>query len=431
MSAACLSAASQVAPTAEGGQAAEDESHMSTPPLVSGTLYPTIGSSDERTNYIAGNLAFQASYIDNLVPGANSQPVSDNAFSITPNLVFDRSSSRQLASAAYSPYFTFYKTNSVLDTIDQSASGFYQYRMSRYMAISLQDFFFRTSNIFDVPFPFSEGGLTGSTQVPNPAVIAPFAEQIRNVASANFTDQFGRNAMVGAGGTYLLFHYPNPQQAQGLANSHGGDVSVFYDRRFSAKQYTGISYDYNDVLSTPANTRVHTIMPFYTVYLRRRFSISISSGAQRATVTQPSEPTSNFWSPAGVVSTGWQGSRASVSASYLHTITSGDGLAGAFNSNGVNGSATWDIAHKWSVQASGTRAAVSPAAPLTGVASERGNMLAVSGSLGYEFGPQFHLEGGYQRLEQNFNTIASVDRNPNSDRIFVSLSYRLEKPLGR
>ena len=427
--------AAQVEPGAEGGSDPEEGTKMMTPPPVNGMLYPSVATADERANYLASSLILDAGYLDNVLPGANAPLVSDSIFSVIPNISLNRTSAHQQMVAEYNPDFVFYEPTSELNTVDQSASAVYQGHPSPYVTISLQDCFSRTSNVFDVNYPFAEGGLTGSIQSPGAAAVAPFAEQLNNTANGGFAYQFGRNAMIGAGGTYSIFDFPNPADALGLGNSHGGGGSAFYDRRIAAMQYVGISYEYDRTLAGPSlaevDGKVQTILPFYTLYLNRRFSASVSGGIQHATVEQPAQPASTSWQPSGVISMGWQGNKGTAAVSYLHAITSGRGLDAPYNSNSLNGMGTWNFAYKWKAKVDATYTTLSIVTPLTGLPYQNGNTFGVGGSLIYGFNDHFTIEGGYERLHQNFAGIAVIFKNPDSDREFVTFSYHFDKPLGR
>ena len=435
INAAAVSALAQVEPEAEGGPVAHDDTQMLTPPPVSAMLYPAVAGAEERTNYLASSLVVDVAHVNNILPTFGGGPVTDTVYSFMPKALLDRTTSRQQISATYNPAFTFYEPTSVLDTVDQTAALSYQNHPTPYSAIVAQDFFSRTADVFDGSFPFSAGGLTGTAQAPSPAVIAPFAEQLTNNADVNMAYQFGRNAMAGVGGNYSLFNLPNPALALGLYNSNGGGGSAFYDHRFARTHYAGISYDYSRIWAGPDNgqveTQLHSILPFYTLYLSRTFSFSISAGTQRLGETQPQQPASNSWSPAGVVSMGWQGERGVISASYLHTIITGGGLVGAFNSDSVHGAGAWTFLRTWVAHAAVAYSSITATAPLVGIAYQGGNLLAASGSVTYDVSEHFTLEGGYERLHENYGGIAVIVQDPDSNRVFLTASYRFEKLLGR
>jgi hypothetical protein len=432
---ATTAALAQVEPDAEGGPTPPDDLQMLTPPPVSYLLYPTVTGAEARTNYLASSMVVDIAHLSNVLPGLDAPLVKDTTYSFLPSLVLDRTTPRQQLAATYNPTFTFYEPTTTLDAFDQSASIVYQNRPSPYTTVIVQDFFSRTADVFNVSFPFSDGGIAGVPQAPAPAAIAPFVEQLKNTASANIADQFGRNAMAGVGGTYSIFSFPNPAQAEGLANSHGGDASAFYDRRFSHMRYAGVSYDYNRILAGPDNalidTRVHSVFPFYSWYVSRTFSFSLSGGMQRVSVAQLQLPTQNSWSPAGVVSMGWQSSRVTISASYLHTITAGGGLVGAYSANSVSGAGAWVFARTWAAHANASYSTISVAVPLAGLPYQAGDTIGASGSIAHDLSERFTVEGGYERLHENFGGITVISHNPDSDRIFLTASYRFERLLGR
>ncbi len=221
----------------------------------------------------------------------------------------------------------------------------FQDRLSPAVTLSAQDSFFRSSDVFDQSYLFSTGAITGSSQTPTTTVITPFAEQLTNTANAVINYQFGRNGMVGGGGSYSLVDFPVSTNTSGISNSNESGASAFYNRRLSRRQYMGFSYQYSRTiagLDTPtiagferqqSETQTHSLLPFYTIYFARAFSFSISAGLQHVDVTLPASLTYNSWSPSAVVSVGWQSNRATLAANYTHTASSGQGLFGAYNAN--------------------------------------------------------------------------------------------------
>src|SRR5208283_2083717 len=173
--------------------------------------------------------------------------------------------------------------------------------------------------------------------------IAPFEQQLNNIANAVISYQFGRDGMVGGGGYYSIADFSSTANASGISNSSESGASAFYNRRLSRAQYIGFVYQYSRTLSELMNqqseTQTHSLLPFYTFYFAKAFSVSVSAGVQRADVTLPQSLTSDLWSPAAVVSVGWQTKRAYLASNYTHTVSSWAGLFGAFtvNSFGASG----------------------------------------------------------------------------------------------
>ncbi len=102
----------QVEPSGSGGGSSLDDSQMMTPAPVSGGSYPGTVGSEERSNYLAGGLAFTGAYVDNLMVGNGTSPISDETYSFLPTIGFDRRTPRQAESLSYSSGFTLYQHTS-------------------------------------------------------------------------------------------------------------------------------------------------------------------------------------------------------------------------------------------------------------------------------------------------------------------------------
>jgi len=435
-----IPAFAQVEPSASGGSGSDDDSRMMTPALVSGMPYASAAEADVRQNVFTGALNVNTAYLDNVLPNETATPQSDTTVSIFPNLSYVRSTPRQVESLNYSPGFTFYEPTSELDAVDQGATGSFEGRLSQHVTLDLHDTFIRTSNIFDVAYPFASGALGGSTESTIPPAIAPFAEQMSNLSGATISYQFSRNAMIGGGGTATEFRLPNPAEAEGLYNSNAYGGSAFYTRRFSHRQYVGVTYQYGWISSYGPNaqgqsiqvlSQTHSLLSFYSVYFSHAFSLSAAGGATYSEVGQVQQPTEGTWSGTAVLSMGWQGTRGSVSSSFIRNTVSGSGLLGAFNSVSANLSGGWKLSHTWNAILSFTYQNIEPVSSLDFIIYQGGNSLMAQTSVRHNIGQKFAMEFGYQRLYEEFDHIASVAADPNCDRAFVNLTYNFKKALGR
>jgi len=389
-------ALSQVEPSATGGgSATQDDTDMMTPPPVSDMPYASEAGADVRSNYLAAGISVNAAYSDNVEPGATTRPISDESYWILPALSFNKSTGRQDFSLGYSPSFSFYQHTSSLDTVDQSASLVFKDRLSPHLSLSVQDYFVRTSNVFNESYPFSAGNLTGTTQAPVPALIVPYVEQMSDTAHGSIDYQFGRDSMIGGGGSYSTFSFPNSTTAAGLSNSDGEGGSAFYSRRLSDKQYAGFSYDYSrdvvtDAPNPPYNTQLHSLLPFYSTYFTPKFSFSISAGIQHVSVSQLTEAQSySQWSAVGTASVGWQGTRGSFALSYLHGINSGEGFAETLTSDSVSASSAWKLTPTWSSSFEVSYVNSSPVTTRVGIVNygyEGGNAFTLGAGLSHSMG---------------------------------------------
>ena len=249
---------------------------MLTPPPVSGQSFPTSFTSEERSNYLRGGMAFTSAYTDNAVGSVNGHPVSDVSYSVAPFIALDETTPRLHVVSTYAPGFTFYQRESSLNETDQNASINFQYRLSPHVTFSARDGFQKSSNVFNQPDLASAGAVSGGTQEANFSVIAPIADRLSNSGNVGITSQFAANGMVGASGTFTNLHYPDQAEVPGLFDSSSQAGSVFYSLRVSKMHYIGVTYEYQRLLSYPTEgqneTQTHAILFFYTLYATSRFS---------------------------------------------------------------------------------------------------------------------------------------------------------------
>jgi hypothetical protein len=439
--AVAIPALAQVEPSATGGSGGStDESEMMTPPPASGMSYASGAGSEERSNYLETNVAASAGYINNFIPNPTGAGTNTATVTVSPNVTFDRSAPRRKEQFSYSPNFLFYfdtgsapagsPSASSFDSFDQNAAASFQYRFNPRLAFSLVDGFVRTSNVFDSSYVFP-GAVTGSTQTPQPTVIAPFSEQITNIAAGNLSYQYGRNGMIGGGVDSTIFELPNPASAEGLYNSNGIGGSVFYNRRLSRSQYFGLNYAYARIVATNdvSETQTHVLLPFYTLYFSQNFSFSISAGIEHVNTTAIQEPTTTSWAPTISASIGWQGARGSCAASFTRIASAGGGLLGAYDSKSFNASGTRKLSRAWTGDVSAGYSSINSITPLTASNVIGGNTLTAGAILDHPIGERFSIQFQYQHFHEDYNGTTAIATD--SDHASATLTYHLSRPLGR
>jgi hypothetical protein len=326
--------------------------------------------------------------------------------------------------------------------VNHNASLDFQYRLSQHSAIIVGDSFQKSSNVFDQPDSLSAGAVSGSAQSPPTQVIAPFADRLSNATNVALNYQFSRNGMIGAGGTASELNYPNSAEAPGFYDSNSRGGSAFYSHRLSGAQYIGATYQYlwahaNPVntLTSPANSRLETktqsLLPFYTIYSSGKLSLSLAGGPQHFDAAQPLSPAYRSWRPSALASIGWQGNRTVCSANYSRTVTGGVGVLGAFESNDANASARWQMTRAWTVGSAGTYAINRNLTPLLPSSIPGGHTVMGTFTIQHSDGEHFKTDIGYSHLHQSYSGIAVIDAAPDSDRVYISVSYQLTRPLGR
>lgn len=426
-------------PAVTGPAANSDQ--MTTPPPVSGQSYPSMPTSEERSNYLRGGITFSSAYTDNALGSVNGHPVSDVSYSLWPTLAVDETTPRLHIVSTYGPGYTFYQRESSLNEVDQNASIDLQYRVSPHVTVSARDGFQKSSSVFNQPNLASALAVSGGTQEANFSVIAPIAELLRNSGNVGITYQFAANGMVGASGTFTNLHYPNQAEVPGLSDSSSQGGSAFYSFRISKMHYIGVTYQYQRLLSSPTEgqneTQTQSVLLFYTLSLSSRFSVSVYGGPQYAnvgpqfteTVSTPS-PAFRSWNPQAGGSLGWQGRLTGAALSYAHVISSGGGLIGAVKMD----SATASLRQQMTRNLTGSIAGGYTQNDILGspsLVSTNGHTISGTASLQQQFGQHISLQLGYTRLHQDYSGVAVLAATPNTNREFVSISYRFSRPLGR
>jgi hypothetical protein len=398
-------------------------------------------TSEERSNYLRGGLAFTSAYTDNALGSVSGQPVSDVSYSVAPFIELDESTPRLHVITTYAPGFTFYQRNSSRNESDQNASIDLTYRLSPHVTFSARDGFQKSSNVFNQPDLASAAAVSGGTQEANLSVIAPIANRLSNTGNVGITSQVAANAMVGASGTFTNLHYPNQTEVPGLFDSSSQAGSVFYSLRISKMHYVGATYEYQRLVAYTtggqSETQTHALLFFYTLYATPRFSVSFFGGPQHSDTVQPplaplqiQLPEAKAWTPAAGASLGWQSRLTNVAVSYSHIISGGGGLIGAVKMD----SASASIRQQMTRSLSGSVAGGYVQNDVLGsalTAGTNGHTISATASLQQQFGEHINLQLGYTRLHQDYSGVAVLATTPNTNREFVSISYRFSRPLGR
>jgi len=425
-----LGASNDVSANPDPGQ-----DRMLTPPPVSGGSFPVSSTSEERSNYLRGGVTFNTAYSDNVLGATSTTPVSDVSYSVWPTIALDETTSRLHAVLTYAPGFTFYERTTSRNEQDQNLSLALQCRLSPHVTVNLADGFQKSSSVFNQPDQGLAGAVSGTAQEANDSVIAPLADRLSNNGNAGITYQFAPNAMVGASGTFTNLHYPDPSQVPGLYDAASRGGSAFYSYRISQQHYVGVTYQYQELLSYPAEgtneTRTDAFLFFYTFYSAPRFSFSLfgcpqyySAGTQFLSAAQPAIPASSAWTPSAGASVNWQSLHTGMAVSYARTVSGGGGLIGAVELDSANASLRQQLTRNLSASLAGGYANNG----VLSVASLGGHSISASAALQRQVGEHFNVQAGYTRLHQNYSFLAA---NPDTNREWVAVSYQFFRPLGK
>jgi hypothetical protein len=405
---------------------------MLKPPPVSGESYRVETNLEDRSNYISGGILGGVGYIDNLYPGSSMGNLAETAINLQPAIEFETKSARERMSARYSPTFIFYFPTSALNEADENATFSLQYRFNRRLSMDLGDRLMRSSTGFG---QIGSGGISGSAQITTPQVITPFGTRFSNDASGGLSYQFSPHGMIGGSGNLGFLNYPKTQ-VLGLYNSDSRGVSGFYSARISASQYLGANYQYEQVFAYPTGpqyeTQTHTIYGFYTLYLSENFSLSVSGGPQRFIGEHAPDPTTSAWTPAVTASLGWQNRHTSLAANFSRIVSGGGGLLGAFYSRNAGATGMWQMSRLWNANLNARYSINKNATPSFGLNNlVGGHSLDASVALNRILTTRSSVGLSYDRIQNRYDGIPSIDKNPSSDRIMLSYTWQFERPIGR
>jgi hypothetical protein len=430
---ACLIIFSLLIPVLASGQASSDvqadNQSMETPTPVAGQGYSLeLASATPHTNYLSGGVRFTAAY-DDRVSVIGGQNVSDQSYSIGPTLILRQSRPRLNWGLSYGSDFTFYQHASSLNQADNDFALDLQYRISPHVTVRLQDSFLKTSNFFNSQYQDTSFPSLGVVQRPNDSIVAPITNRISNFGSTIITYQFRQNAMMGAKATLSQLWYPDAKAGSDLFDSTGQAAEGFYAHRLSGRHYIGATYQFQKILAHPSTSETVTdsVLAFYTLYLQPSISFSVFVGPQYAEFSGGERASFHSWSPAAGASLGWQGVRTAFAFSYAHTISEGGGLSGGVLLNSANALFRRQLTRSLDVELGSTYAVNEVLDPLSAFSSG-GHSVSGTVSLKKKLGAHLSAVAAYTGLHQSYGGTSS---RPDRNRVWISLFYQFETPLGR
>ena len=427
---------SQVEPSATGGGFTLDDEHMMTPPPVSRDAYPVIVGAETRSNYISGGLVFTGAYTDNLLRFNGNDPVSDETYTFLPTIALDRRTPRQGESLRYSTGFSVYQHTSELNGITQDGSAGYRFHISPYAMVVINDSFQQNYNLYNQSNPFGAGGVSGAPGSSNTALIQPFANQLQNTTSAGIEYQYGKNAMVGASGTYSFLQYGNlTTDAQGLSNEDTAGANAFFSRRIGRAEYVGVTYQLSKFVTHPIGTYTlsNVAFGFYTHYFTRSFSFSVLGGPEHYTSWSQVNPKAGAWTPAVQGSLGWQAPRANLAASFSHVVSGAGGLIGTFHSDIGSLDGRYTFSRTWSLNANASYMLFKNINPSTVQFASYAGGHTISGgaNVQHRIANWMYANAGYEHIHQSYANITVSNSQFDSNRAYVSITCEFNRPLGR
>lgn len=414
---------------------------MVVPPPVSGAAYASMVGAEAASNYVRTGVTLSGGYIRNLNPGTGTQTVNDGMFLVQPSFALDRTTTTSHATVSYEPAFTWYQPTSV-NTADHAVTADVNMRLSPHVSLRTGEMFSKTTSAFGQVTPTFQGPVSGSTAFVTPGVVGLFVPELSNETMAGMSWQFDRNSMVAASGWLNLLHMTNGAQAKGLfnTNTRGGSGSLI--QRVGPQQYLGGIYQYATTQASPvvaaqgvgSEFQTNNLFGFYTAYPRPDVSLSLQGGGQYYTLNSHSSSQYQSWTPAGTASLGWRADHANLAMSYSRLATAGGGIVDGFITNTAALSATMEMSRRWTVAVQGGYSIIGSLVPVAKPqAIQNGHTISGSVVVEHRLRSDLQLSCSYARLHQGYGNvnIPAIANNPDSDRVLVSLIYRLSRPIGQ
>lgn len=409
---------------------------MMVPPPVGGQTYPIALGSQERSNYLESGLSFTTAYMDNVLGGISTHPVSDITYSVAPFVQLDETTARMHLALGYAPGFTFYQRTQSANQADHNGSIDFEYRLSSHVTLSARDNFQKSSNPFNQPPALSGGFVSGGILIPDFSVVSPAADQLSNYGNVGINYQFALNDMVGASGTFSTLYYPDQAQVPGLSGSSSQSGLAFYSHRLGTQQYIGVTYTFQRIVSTPTigrtETQTQAALLFYTFAPGfAKFSISLFGGPQYVDtmMSRPLLPLKS-WTQSGGASLGWQAHLTSFALSYSHIISGGGGLGGAVSQDSGSLSVSQQLTKTLQASMSGGYMQNNIIGGQQ-LGLSNGHSIFGSAFLQQTLGEHVNIQLGYTRVHQSYSDIEAISSNPDINRESISISYQFSKSLGK
>ena len=425
-----------------------DDQRAPVPALLSGDASSLAFTSElERSNYLRGGITVGATYDDNAT-NTVTNPVGAFSYSVLPNISLDQTRSRMHWTMSYAAGFVANQHVPDRNQASHDFNGSLDLRLSPHVDLHLDDAFVKTTGFLQQFRDSAITPVTGPINQPNSTVITPLADGLTNTASANLTYQFSAGNVIGGAGTFYDSHFSDAAPGSpSLMDTTSRAGNVFFNHRFNPKNWTGITYKFQDLSFAPgnSNSRTHSFLLSHTIYLQPRMTLSMYVGPEYTeldlqtvtfVMTLPVvslATVSSFehhWSVSGGGNFGWQGERTSLRLEANRRVTDGGGLQGAVILNSVGGSVRRQLSRSATADFSAT---YGHNRALGLIATGQPPLTSVQGTVGLEqrLAQSLLLRLDYGRDYQEGSTFTPTGGSINHNRGSVSLSYSFTRPLGR
>jgi hypothetical protein len=385
-------------------------------------------------NYLSGGVSVMQMWTDNAEIAA-THPISDLSWDIEPNIALNHFTPRLSYDLGVSAGFVINRRLNERNLFTQSAAADLSYGLAQFVTLRVSDRFTNSTGLWS-----GAGGGTngengsgiGPIQQPNPSLFT-YAEYRANTALAELTTQLNATSFAGVRGTYSYLSYPTAPTDPIVGTLYGGNsysAEVFYNHRFTLRNWGGITLrgERFDISRIAGRTDTGSLLFFYAYNFRPTLSLSFFGGPELSVTALPegmSIPPSfprRQWSPAaGAVFSG-VGRRMSGSASLIHELSDGGGLASAVTLNTADVHIIRQIASRLLVGPGFMYAQSTPIMPSPTIRTYSARI-----ELTYQLRTCYFTAGYARDSRTALDTLPSASAN----RVWVGFHYGFLRPLGR
>lgn len=413
-----------------------------TPPKpITGLQAPPMFSSESpRSNFVMGSLQIDTGYDDNVLM-TPSNPISDVGYLMLPRIKIGQTRERWNLNFEYGLGFTINQQVAERNQTAQNLQVLFAYRLSPHVTAQIHENFEKANSLFSDRLGGTPIAGPGPLQQPNAFLARPLSDRTANTTGLDLTYQFSASSLVGASGDFYFVRYNTPADStsqSNLINSSSSGGSAFFAHRFSGQHWAGIVYDFQRLLFDPGNpTDVNRTLLFYSISAGSHVTFSVWAGPERTASVIPNTlvPVTGTtslqvrWGVAEGADLSWQGKRTNAHLGYLRQTSDGGGLAQAVNLQQINANIQKRLTDRWTATAALGYAKNDP----LNLANGSTPYHTWLGHVGVDYLPTKNLTGGlrYGRDQLEYTYSASPAVSSSRNRVWVSVSYSLSRPLGK
>lgn len=387
-------------------------------------------------SYLSAGVGFVGSYTDNALL-TESNRLNNFSYQVQPHIAWSEITPKLTWNLGLNGGLIFNNDLGAQSQAEENVNVDANWRLTEHVSLALLDTFGNTTGLFSLIGSQTQGTGVGVVEHSNNSLLVPPAQRtLSNESQAALTDQVGPNSLIGVRGTYSLADYPQSSQSVQfgtLYDTHAYSAEAFYDWRFAARQWLGVTIRGQrfETLPSIATTDVGSLLLYYSVAPTPTLTLTLFGGPEYAN-TPPTAAAaalglngqSRFWTSSEGATLNWQALRTSASVSFVRQVNDGGGLASAVTLESVSATLRQQLSsHQNEVQFS---VGNSWSDPLLSGANVEG--LSASVLFQQRLARTFVMQFGYSWQRQD---LLSTGTPAEANREWFSVSYDFRRALGK